>query len=261
MFMKAIALASAKVLVVILTTLSINSALNAAEYESSYDSGRVFSESGLEEFSTYVKRLESGGVSFSLSFSGAKAAKNLRYSSDFGVYYDELVDLAKDKVSASGSIHISETIMLGKELASGRSDRLLPTVHIKPEFREFSEAGKALFEDYIRGLEDGSASFSIKSSGVKAAYKNKYSDSFIPFYDELHDLTKAEMKANGSVHISKVVALAKEVIATKFPVQPEAPANTVDENMQKAKAHCLGIGFEDKTPDYATCVMDVFSKY
>jgi hypothetical protein len=172
-----------------------------------------------------VNRLESGGVSFSLSFSGDKAAKSLRYSDDFGIYYDELLDLAQDKVSASGSIHISETIMLGKELVSGRSDRLLPTVHIKPEFREFSESGKAQFEEYILGLEDGSASFSIKSSGVKAAYKNKYNDSFIPFYDELYDLTQAEMKANGSVHISKVVALAKEVVASKFPIQPEAPVN------------------------------------
>ena len=210
---------------------------------------------------TYVNRLESGGVSFSLSFSGDKAAKSLRYSDDFGIYYDELLDLAQDKVSASGSIHISETIMLGKELVSGRSDRLLPTVHIKPEFREFSESGKAQFEEYILGLEDGSASFSIKSSGVKAAYKNKYNDSFIPFYDELYDLTQAEMKANGSVHISKVVALAKEVVASKFPIQPEAPVNKVDENMQKAKFHCLNIGFEEKTPDYASCVMDVFGKY
>ena len=64
MFMKAIALASPKVLVVILATLSINSALSASEYESSYKSGRVFSERGLEEFSTYVKRLESGGSLF-----------------------------------------------------------------------------------------------------------------------------------------------------------------------------------------------------
>lgn len=247
--------------VIFFATAFVAIASQASDYKSTYDGDRVFSERGLDEFSSYVKRLESGGASFSLSFSGAKAARSLRYSGDFGVYYDELLDLAQDKVSASGSIHISETIMLGKELVSGRSDRLLPTLHIKPEFREFSESGKAHFDEYIRRLEDGSASFSIKSSGVKAAYKNKYSDSFIPFYDELHDLTQAEMKANGSVHISKVIALAKEVITSKFPTQPEAPVNMVDENMQKAKAHCLDIGFEEKTPDYASCVMDVFSKY
>jgi hypothetical protein len=242
------------------TTL-VTAASQAFAYESIYAIDREFSEQGLKEFSKYIDRLESDEVYFSLTFSGEDAARSLRYSDDFGVYYDELVDLAQDKVSASGSIHISEAIMLGRELASGRSDRLLPTVHFKPEFREFSESGKAHFEDYIRGLEEGSTSFSIKSSGVKAAHKNKYSDSFIPFYDELYDLTQDEIKVNGSVHISKVVALAKEVIASKFPVQPVAPVNTVDENMQKAKDNCLDIGFEEKTPDYASCVLDVFSKY
>lgn len=259
--MKSIVVTKTKLIVMLFMTLSMSPTLHAAAYESRYDSDRVFSARGLDEFSTYVKRLESGGVSFSLSFSGAKAAKSLRYSDDFGVYYDELVDLAQDKVSASGSIHISETIMFGKELVSGRSDRLLPTAHIKPEFREFTESGKAHFEDYIRGLEEGSASFSIKSSGAKAAHKNKYSDSFIPFYDELYDLTQDEVKKNGSVHIRKVVVLAKEVITSKFPTSQEVPLNTVDENMRNAKAHCLDIGFQEKTPDYASCVIDVFSKY
>ena len=46
-------------------------------YTSRYDNSRDFNDSGLIEFKNYVRKLENGKVSFSLRFTGWRAADRL----------------------------------------------------------------------------------------------------------------------------------------------------------------------------------------
>lgn len=196
--------------------LVVSLPLRAGEYSSPYFPDRVFTGLGFEDFADYIDRLEGGQVNFSLRISGETAPQKYGYSKDFGAYYDELLFMAKQTIDANGSVHISEAIQWGREILSGRTGYFLVDGRVDPKFRKFTEGGKQEFENYISDLEGGDASFSLRHSGLKAAHRLGYGAEFVAFYDELYDLSKAEVAKRGSVHISSVIKFAKNIVASEF---------------------------------------------
>ncbi|MDA9368539.1 hypothetical protein N9R27_03510, partial [Flavobacteriaceae bacterium] len=145
------------------------------------------------------------------------------------------------------------------------------------------EEGKADFANYIQGLENGSASFSLKKTGIRAAYDLKYGYGFASYYDELYDRCKKRIAEVGSIHISETIGYGKEILSSRdqghqksgpYDSTAESDAsgtddvsaintgdNAVDLSFEKAKVHCKSVGFDIKTANYRDCVMKVFGQY
>lgn len=238
--------------------------VSAFDYESPFVPERVFTHQGHEDFADYIDRLEDGKVSFSLRHTGETASGRYGYGIDFGSYYDELLGFANQTVDANGSIHISEAIQWGKEILGGRKGRFFASGRTDPRNRKFTTEGKGEFEDYIRRLKKGSASFSIRSSGLKAAHKFDFGEHFPPFYDELHDLCKIEISRKGSVHISKVIQLAKTIVEKEFVKTKDLGIPTSESGAPTQdwfKEECEFLGHTAGTSSYESCIAELVEFY
>lgn len=238
--------------------------VSAFDYESSFAPERVFTDQGHEHFTDYIDRLENGKVSFSLRHTGDTAPRRYGYGVDFGSYYDELLGLANQTVDANGSIHISEAIQWGKEILEGRKGRFFSNGRTDPRFRKFTTEGRGEFEDYINSLEKGSASFSIRNSGLKAAHKFDYGEGFPPFYDKLYDLCKIEISRKGSVHISKIIQLAKSIVEKEFVEPKDLGIPTSESGAPKQewfKEECEFLGHTVGTSSYESCIAELVAFY